>query len=281
MATKAKPAAAAARGRGRKKAPAKAPAKKPAPVSSGSKKAQVSTSASAKKAAIPAPKALTEIKVVGGLKSDNPAKASLKKLDVHKLVERAPALDMSYVSQRKNREIWALNINPLGGQLVADLGDSVVLRIPDTWIPINLTNLVPKEALERSTSFRDAIRDVPGKGRRIKIIHPDIAAEILSRPESKIQLQLLDDKARERVDAAQNAGSREKAMIKEEEQAQNAQARVVELLARRHRGQLTSKAFWQQFDAMRPTAADVSYVALNANSADDKTKARKRQKRLG
>lgn len=233
----------------------------------------------AAKTAKAAKKVSTEMRQVGGMTAKTKlTKATVKKvMSPYRLIERAVAQEMAYVENKKTTEVWGVNVNANGGQLVADLEGGVVLRVPDTWVPINLTNLVPKDALVRSVSFRDAIRDRPGRGRMIKIILPEIAHEILSRPEARTALADIDQRERERMESRSNRTQPRK---ETEEQQARAQARVVELLSRRERGTLLSKEFWRQIDAIKVTKEDLQYVALNARGEEDKKKARSRIKKL-
>lgn len=94
--------------------------------------------------------------------------------------------------------IWVLNtsseIASPGGDIfisVSIAGTARVVTIPSTWVPINITNQVPRKALSESPYFMEALT----KG-LVKAVSETDAAKILAREGASDEIERLAERAR-------------------------------------------------------------------------------------
>lgn len=104
----------------------------------------------------------------------------------NKTMLRSHRISLSDMQRKwKDRDIHVINnsIEKLGVvmkvtmSIRAEDGTEILLTIPDTWIPVNLSRNISNEDLFRSNAFRDAV----SKG-MLFILDPDFAEDILSTP---------------------------------------------------------------------------------------------------
>jgi len=98
------------------------------------------------------------------------------------------SLRLSQLEDKSVKEIWVLNQTNPKGEIILEVkargdNDSTVVKIPMTWVPVCLTDQVPKPMLIESPKFRSLvsnqhIRVVDPKSLDEIMVDPDVAEEI-------------------------------------------------------------------------------------------------------
>jgi hypothetical protein len=100
------------------------------------------------------------------------------------------------LQEDENTQVYVLNNSDLNGlrnkgEIYIPIrthaaGDATIIKIPNTWIPIDLTTFVPRKALIDSAEFRRAVQNGI-----IRLINIATAEEVLHEPEAREEQQVL------------------------------------------------------------------------------------------
>src|ERR1035437_9004494 len=100
-------------------------------------------------------------------------------LSVKKRIKLLPQIKISQLDDKAIKEVWVLNETKPRGVIALEVknradGSATLVSIPPTWVPICLTDQVPKQMLVDSPKFRSII-----SGHHIKLLDPTAVQEIL------------------------------------------------------------------------------------------------------
>jgi hypothetical protein len=116
---------------------------------------------------------------------------------VKKKIKALPTIRISQLDDKGIKEVWILNetgnkntaVTGPKGNIVLEVknradGSPTVVTIPPTWVPICLTDQVPKQMLVESPRFRAIL-----SGGYIKLLDPKGVDEILKDPEVRAEIE--------------------------------------------------------------------------------------------
>jgi hypothetical protein len=113
---------------------------------------------------------------------------------VKKKIKALPLIRISALDDKNIKEVWVLNETKPKGVIALEVknradGSATVVAIHPTWVPICLTDQVPKQMLVDSPKFRSII-----SGGFIKLLDPKGVAEILDDPDVAEEISKIRDK---------------------------------------------------------------------------------------
>ena len=102
---------------------------------------------------------------------------------VKKKIKGLPTIRISALDDKNVKEVWVLNETKPKGLIALEVknrsdGSPTLVAIPPTWVPICLTDQVPKLMLVESPKFRSIL-----SGGYIKLLDPKSVQDILADPE--------------------------------------------------------------------------------------------------
>jgi hypothetical protein len=149
---------------------------------------------------------------------------------VKKKIKGLPTMRISQLEDKKMTEVWVLNETKPKGLIALEVknradGSATLVSIPPTWVPICLTDQVPKTMLVDSPKFRAILA-----GGYIKLLDPNAVAEIMK-----------DSEVQEEIDSIRNkTADYQKETLPESLQVENTVSIVVlDLMMREADGSLT------------------------------------------
>ena len=116
---------------------------------------------------------------------------------VKKKIKGLPQIRISQLEDKSLKEVWILNETKPKGEIALEVknradGSATLVSIPPTWIPVCLTDQVPKQMLIDSPKFRAII-----SGGHIKLLDPAAVADILKDPEVAEEVDAIRSKTAE------------------------------------------------------------------------------------
>lgn len=130
-------------------------------------------------------------------------------VDVFAVVKKAKTLGISQLEKNtESTEVWVLNVaastHGRNAEVVVGIGSGRSSRsvvVPDTWVPVCLTNQATKQELLSSNKFRAALGGNQHHGVLLRAISDEDAEKILAFSESKKELARMDARRREMREA--------------------------------------------------------------------------------
>lgn len=186
----------------------------------------------------------------------------------------------------ENKPIYVINTSNPKGTLMCTFTDASgknakVLKIPKTWIPINVTAQAPKAILRDSLDFREHLYK-----RMITLISPEDALKILATEDAQEEVRILSNsdfahnssfasqRAKDLIAASDNSEQMKiKGQLKLENEEQNAaneiNPAVIDIAHRYNQKDLDAKMALREFRCIQETlkADDLDYVIGNCDSS--------------
>jgi hypothetical protein len=119
-----------------------------------------------------------------------------------KKIKGLPTIKISQLDDKNIKEVWILNVTGNKnvavkgpkGVIALDVknrsdGSSTLVEIPPTWVPICLTDQVPKQMLSDSPKFRSIL-----SGGYIKLLDPDAVHQLMQDPEVQEEINSIRNK---------------------------------------------------------------------------------------
>jgi hypothetical protein len=177
-----------------------------------------------------------------------------------KKIKGLATIRISQLEDKKITEVWVLNETKPKGLIALEVknradGSATLVSIPPTWVPICLTDQVPKTMLVDSPKFRAILA-----GGYIKLLDPNAVTEIL-----------LDKDVQEEIDSIRNkTADYFKETLPENLQVENTVSVVVlDLLVREGDGSITEAEAKDILNNREEelTDADLEHLMKSSNSA--------------
>jgi hypothetical protein len=118
-------------------------------------------------------------------------------ISAKKAIKGLASLKVSSLEDKSLKEIWVINETKPKGIIILDIknkmdGSPTLVTIPPTWIPICLTDQIPKSMLTDSPKFRSIL----SLG-HIKLLDPKGVHEIIAIPEIAEEITAIKNKTSE------------------------------------------------------------------------------------
>jgi hypothetical protein len=113
---------------------------------------------------------------------------------VKKKIKALATIRISQLDDKNIKEVWVLNMTNPKGEIALEVknradGSATLVSIPPTWVPVCLTDQVPKTMLVDSPKFRSII-----SGGHIKLLDPVGVTEILKDEEVAAEIDAIRNK---------------------------------------------------------------------------------------
>lgn len=113
---------------------------------------------------------------------------------VKKRIKSIPTIKISQLDDKAIKDIWVLNTTNPKGVIALEVknradGSPTLVSIPPTWVPICLTDQVPKQMLCDSPKFRAII-----SGNYVKLLDPTAVQSVLDDPEVAEEINAIRNK---------------------------------------------------------------------------------------
>jgi hypothetical protein len=116
---------------------------------------------------------------------------------IKKKIKSLPLLRISQLEDKSIKEVWILNETSPKGDIILDVknkadGSTSLVKIPPTWIPVCLTDQVPKSMISESPKFRSIL-----SSGHIKLLDPKGVHELLQDDEIRAEFEEVRSKTME------------------------------------------------------------------------------------
>jgi len=178
---------------------------------------------------------------------------------VKKKISRLAELRISQLEDKNVKEVWVLNCTKPKGVIALEVknradGSPTVITIPPTWVPVNLTDQVPKVMLIDSPRFRAII-----SGGHVKLLDPAGVAEVLLDPEVAEEVNAIRNKTAEFFQES----------IPDEAKAETVHVAILDILSREASNSITENEAKDVLNNREEelTDEDIEYLLKNSNQA--------------
>ena len=182
---------------------------------------------------------------------------------IKKRIAGLAEIRISQLEDKNIKEIWILNKTNVSMNLKGDIalevknradGSPTVVKIPPTWVPVCLTDQVPKQMIMDSPTFRTIV-----SGGHIKILDPAGVIEILKDPEVAEEINAIRNKTADYY----------KETVPDAVKAQEISALAQDIISRELNGLITEAASRDLLNNREDdlTDEDIEYLLKNSTFA--------------